>query len=148
MLFNKTNNKYYTAQPYFELTISFSFWLALLIDALPLLESEEPVFNSSQTQELMYCLQELTSSWKTSNIKVCTCPFAIWIICGVLQQALHMPDRYMPTHQQGFKNEKLVVGKKKICSFEYDLHTVNLFLFLLRNTGSLFFSYSIFTSEF
>ncbi|XP_076338478.1 nuclear pore complex protein Nup75 isoform X2 [Tachypleus tridentatus] len=35
------------------------FWVTLLFDALPLLESEEVVFSSRQTFQLMYCLEEL-----------------------------------------------------------------------------------------
>ncbi|XP_065668413.1 nuclear pore complex protein Nup85 isoform X3 [Hydra vulgaris] len=35
------------------------FWLSILIDALPLLEHEELLFNSEQTYELMQCLEEL-----------------------------------------------------------------------------------------
>jgi len=36
-----------------------SFWLTLLMDALPLLESPEIHLNSEQSYELLYCLEEL-----------------------------------------------------------------------------------------
>lgn len=39
-----------------------SFWMTLLTDALPLLEQKEVIFSADQTYELMYCLEELTSS--------------------------------------------------------------------------------------
>uniref|UniRef100_A0A8C6WTC8 Nuclear pore complex protein Nup85 n=1 Tax=Neogobius melanostomus TaxID=47308 RepID=A0A8C6WTC8_9GOBI len=39
-----------------------SFWMTLLTDALPLLEQKEVIFSANQTYELMYCLEELTSS--------------------------------------------------------------------------------------
>ncbi|XP_077388319.1 nuclear pore complex protein Nup85 [Festucalex cinctus] len=39
-----------------------SFWMTLLTDALPLLEHKEVVFTSEQTYELIYCLEDLTSS--------------------------------------------------------------------------------------
>nr|XP_053639909.1 nuclear pore complex protein Nup85-like isoform X1 [Cherax quadricarinatus] len=35
------------------------FWPVLLLDALPLLKSEEPVISAEQTYELMYCLHNL-----------------------------------------------------------------------------------------
>ncbi|XP_062872524.1 nuclear pore complex protein Nup85 [Trichomycterus rosablanca] len=38
-----------------------SFWMTLLIDALPLLEQKEVIFSVDQTHELMLCLEELTS---------------------------------------------------------------------------------------
>ncbi|XP_053087343.1 nuclear pore complex protein Nup85-like [Pangasianodon hypophthalmus] len=38
-----------------------SFWMTLLIDALPLLEQKEVIFSVDQTHELMFCLEELTS---------------------------------------------------------------------------------------
>ncbi|KAF5906051.1 nuclear pore complex protein Nup85 [Clarias magur] len=38
-----------------------SFWMTLLIDALPLLEQKEVIFSVDQTYELMFCLEELTS---------------------------------------------------------------------------------------
>ncbi|XP_069188460.1 nuclear pore complex protein Nup85 isoform X4 [Procambarus clarkii] len=37
------------------------FWPVLLLDALPLLKSEEPVISAEQTYELMYCLHNLHS---------------------------------------------------------------------------------------
>ncbi|XP_032790646.1 nuclear pore complex protein Nup85 isoform X2 [Daphnia magna] len=40
------------------------FWTVLLMDALPLLETNPPVFTSDQTYELMQSLQELTSSFQ------------------------------------------------------------------------------------
>ncbi|XP_062614852.1 nuclear pore complex protein Nup85-like [Saccostrea cucullata] len=39
------------------------FWITLLIDALPLLEKTELIFNSQQTYELMQCLEELTTEY-------------------------------------------------------------------------------------
>ncbi|KAF7686403.1 nuclear pore complex protein Nup85 [Silurus meridionalis] len=39
-----------------------SFWMTLLIDALPLLEQKEVIFSVDQTHELMFCLEELTSN--------------------------------------------------------------------------------------
>lgn len=39
-----------------------SFWMTLLTDALPLLEQKDVIFSADQTYELMYCLEELTSS--------------------------------------------------------------------------------------
>ncbi|KAJ8318293.1 hypothetical protein KUTeg_003384 [Tegillarca granosa] len=36
------------------------FWITLLTDALPLLEANELIFNTSDTFELMHCLEELT----------------------------------------------------------------------------------------
>ncbi|KAG4084731.1 Nucleoporin, Nup85-like protein [Neocallimastix lanati (nom. inval.)] len=38
-----------------------SFWSIILVDAIPLLESEQIIFNSSDTYELMRCLEEITS---------------------------------------------------------------------------------------
>lgn len=43
-----------------------SFWMTLLTDALPLLEQKEVIFSADQTYELMYCLEELTSSLETA----------------------------------------------------------------------------------
>lgn len=43
-----------------------SFWMTLLTDALPLLEQKEVIFSADQTHELMFCLEELTSSLNTS----------------------------------------------------------------------------------
>uniref|UniRef100_A0A1A8D1X8 Nuclear pore complex protein Nup85 n=1 Tax=Nothobranchius kadleci TaxID=1051664 RepID=A0A1A8D1X8_NOTKA len=43
-----------------------SFWMTLLTDALPLLEQKEVIFSAEQTYELMYCLEELTSSLITA----------------------------------------------------------------------------------
>ncbi|KAM6904885.1 nuclear pore complex protein Nup85 isoform 2-T2 [Xenentodon cancila] len=39
-----------------------SFWMTLLTDALPLLEQKEVIFSAEQTYELIFCLEELTSS--------------------------------------------------------------------------------------
>ncbi|XP_061605070.1 nuclear pore complex protein Nup85 isoform X2 [Phyllopteryx taeniolatus] len=39
-----------------------SFWVTLLTDALPLLEYKEVIFTSEQTYELIFCLEQLTSS--------------------------------------------------------------------------------------
>uniref|UniRef100_A0A3Q2Q8P3 Nuclear pore complex protein Nup85 n=1 Tax=Fundulus heteroclitus TaxID=8078 RepID=A0A3Q2Q8P3_FUNHE len=44
-----------------------SFWMTLLTDALPLLEQKEVIFSADQTYELMYCLEELTSSLDTEQ---------------------------------------------------------------------------------
>uniref|UniRef100_A0A8C6LX29 Nuclear pore complex protein Nup85 n=1 Tax=Nothobranchius furzeri TaxID=105023 RepID=A0A8C6LX29_NOTFU len=46
-----------------------SFWMTLLTDALPLLEQKEVIFSAEQTYELMYCLEELTSSLITFDVK-------------------------------------------------------------------------------
>ncbi|XP_070703941.1 nuclear pore complex protein Nup85 [Pempheris klunzingeri] len=43
-----------------------SFWMTLLTDALPLLEQKEVIFSADQTHELMFCLEELTSSLSTT----------------------------------------------------------------------------------
>ncbi|KAK5856393.1 hypothetical protein PBY51_007993 [Eleginops maclovinus] len=43
-----------------------SFWMTLLTDALPLLEQKEVIFSANQTYELMFCLEELTSSLSTA----------------------------------------------------------------------------------
>ncbi|XP_058509886.1 nuclear pore complex protein Nup85 [Solea solea] len=43
-----------------------SFWMTLLTDALPLLEQKEVIFSADQTYELMFCLEELTSSLNTA----------------------------------------------------------------------------------
>ncbi|XP_071390623.1 nuclear pore complex protein Nup85 isoform X1 [Centroberyx affinis] len=43
-----------------------SFWMTLLTDALPLLEQKEVIFSADQTHELMFCLEELTSSVRTA----------------------------------------------------------------------------------
>ncbi|KAM9346685.1 nuclear pore complex protein Nup85 [Symphorus nematophorus] len=44
-----------------------SFWMTLLTDALPLLEQKEVIFSADQTYELMFCLEELTSSLNTTT---------------------------------------------------------------------------------
>uniref|UniRef100_A0A665VH47 Nuclear pore complex protein Nup85 n=1 Tax=Echeneis naucrates TaxID=173247 RepID=A0A665VH47_ECHNA len=44
-----------------------SFWMTLLTDALPLLEQKEAIFSADQTHELMFCLEELTSSLNTTE---------------------------------------------------------------------------------
>ncbi|XP_076121295.1 nuclear pore complex protein Nup85 [Alosa pseudoharengus] len=44
-----------------------SFWMTLLIDALPLLEQKEVIFSVDQTHELMFCLEELTSGKAPPN---------------------------------------------------------------------------------
>ncbi|XP_074828137.1 nuclear pore complex protein Nup85 isoform X1 [Natator depressus] len=46
-----------------------SFWMTLLIDALPLLEQKEVIFSAEQTYELMRCLEDLTAG-KTDNQKL------------------------------------------------------------------------------
>uniref|UniRef100_A0A1A7WRF3 Nuclear pore complex protein Nup85 n=1 Tax=Iconisemion striatum TaxID=60296 RepID=A0A1A7WRF3_9TELE len=45
-----------------------SFWMTLLTDALPLLEQKEVIFSAEQTYELMYCLEELTSSLNIATL--------------------------------------------------------------------------------
>lgn len=45
----------------------YSFWTVLLMDALPLLETNPPVFTSDETYELMQSLQELTSSFQEGS---------------------------------------------------------------------------------
>ncbi|XP_020491936.1 nuclear pore complex protein Nup85 [Labrus bergylta] len=45
-----------------------SFWMTLLTDALPLLEQKEVIFSADQTYELMFCLEELTSSLNTAAV--------------------------------------------------------------------------------
>uniref|UniRef100_A0A672GZB3 Nuclear pore complex protein Nup85 n=1 Tax=Salarias fasciatus TaxID=181472 RepID=A0A672GZB3_SALFA len=47
-----------------------SFWMTLLTDALPLLEQKEVIFSVGQTYELMFCLEELTSSLNEEDIEV------------------------------------------------------------------------------
>lgn len=42
-------------------------WLTLLTDAIPLLEHEEVIFSSSQTYELMHCLDEIRLSFRTEE---------------------------------------------------------------------------------
>ncbi|KAF0032623.1 hypothetical protein F2P81_014913 [Scophthalmus maximus] len=44
-----------------------SFWMTLLTDALPLLEQKEVIFSANQTYELMFCLEELTSTLDIST---------------------------------------------------------------------------------
>ncbi|XP_075942207.1 nuclear pore complex protein Nup85 isoform X2 [Anarhichas minor] len=44
-----------------------SFWMTLLTDALPLLEQKQVIFSADQTHELMFCLEELTSSLNASD---------------------------------------------------------------------------------
>ncbi|KAJ0176932.1 hypothetical protein K1T71_006941 [Dendrolimus kikuchii] len=43
------------------------FWETLLLDTIPLLESEEPVFSSSDTYEIMLCLELKTTSLDTEK---------------------------------------------------------------------------------
>ncbi|CAH1274333.1 NUP85 [Branchiostoma lanceolatum] len=43
------------------------FWLTLLTDALPLLESEEVIFSTQQTYELMNCLEDISLSFRSST---------------------------------------------------------------------------------
>ncbi|XP_059203491.1 nuclear pore complex protein Nup85 [Centropristis striata] len=45
-----------------------SFWMTLLTDALPLLEQKEVIFSADQTHELMFCLEELTSSLSSTAV--------------------------------------------------------------------------------
>ncbi|XP_078611940.1 nuclear pore complex protein Nup85-like [Branchiostoma floridae x Branchiostoma japonicum] len=42
------------------------FWLTLLTDALPLLESEDVIFSTQQTYELMNCLEDISLSFRSS----------------------------------------------------------------------------------
>ncbi|ORX63304.1 Nucleoporin, Nup85-like protein [Anaeromyces robustus] len=44
-----------------------TFWSIILIDAIPLLESEQIIFNSSDTYELMRCLEEITTSHRRNE---------------------------------------------------------------------------------
>jgi hypothetical protein len=44
-----------------------TFWCIILIDAVPLLESEQIIFNSSDTYELMRCLEEITTSHRRNE---------------------------------------------------------------------------------
>lgn len=37
------------------------FWKPLLLDAIPLLESDEVVLDTDQTYELLHCLEEATA---------------------------------------------------------------------------------------
>ncbi|XP_077979606.1 nuclear pore complex protein Nup85-like [Glandiceps talaboti] len=43
------------------------FWLTLLTDALPLLERDEVVFNFQQTNELLYCLDDIMWSFQSKE---------------------------------------------------------------------------------
>jgi len=43
------------------------FWVALLTDALPLLEADDVVLTSQQTYELMHCLEELNITKQITN---------------------------------------------------------------------------------
>ncbi|XP_069785475.1 nuclear pore complex protein Nup85 isoform X2 [Narcine bancroftii] len=38
-----------------------SFWMTLLLDALPLMEQKEVIFSMEQTYELMHCLEDVTA---------------------------------------------------------------------------------------
>nr|XP_057905843.1 nuclear pore complex protein Nup85 isoform X2 [Doryrhamphus excisus] len=51
-----------------------NFWMTLLTDALPLLEQEKVIFTSEQTYELIFCLEELTSSLNTASSAVSATP--------------------------------------------------------------------------
>ncbi|KAG4093280.1 nucleoporin Nup85-like protein [Neocallimastix lanati (nom. inval.)] len=44
-----------------------AFWSIILVDAIPLLESEQIIFNSSNTYELMRCLEEITTSHRRNE---------------------------------------------------------------------------------
>eukprot|EP00833_Pecoramyces_ruminatium_P010673 jgi/Orpsp1_1/1184705/evm.model.c7180000090652.1 len=44
-----------------------NFWSIILVDAIPLLESEQIIFNSSDTYELMRCLEEITTSHRKNE---------------------------------------------------------------------------------
>ncbi|KAF3817267.1 hypothetical protein GH733_011667 [Mirounga leonina] len=49
-----------------------SFWVILLIDALPLLEEKEVVFSAEQTYELMRCLEDFASRrpvWREPGVQ-------------------------------------------------------------------------------
>uniref|UniRef100_A0A4W3GDF1 Nuclear pore complex protein Nup85 n=1 Tax=Callorhinchus milii TaxID=7868 RepID=A0A4W3GDF1_CALMI len=39
-----------------------SFWMTLLVDALPLLEQKQVIFSTEQTYELMHCLEDVTTA--------------------------------------------------------------------------------------
>ncbi|XP_041364866.1 nuclear pore complex protein Nup85-like [Gigantopelta aegis] len=43
------------------------FWIILILDALPLLETKQVVFSSTQTYELMHCLEELMQDMVKEN---------------------------------------------------------------------------------
>lgn len=45
------------------------FWITLLVDAIPLLEAEEVIFSSSQTFDLMHCLEELMREFKDVGVR-------------------------------------------------------------------------------
>ncbi|XP_060068620.1 nuclear pore complex protein Nup85-like [Ylistrum balloti] len=45
------------------------FWVTLLVDAIPLLEAEEVIFSSSQTFDLMHCLEELMREFKDIDVR-------------------------------------------------------------------------------
>lgn len=45
------------------------FWLTLLKDAIPLLEARELIFSSSDTYQLMHCLEELTKEFDVMKQK-------------------------------------------------------------------------------
>ncbi|KAJ3600754.1 hypothetical protein NHX12_031729 [Muraenolepis orangiensis] len=45
-----------------------SFWMTLLMDALPLLEQKEVIFSADQTHELIFCLEDLTSSLNITTV--------------------------------------------------------------------------------
>ncbi|ORX56070.1 Nucleoporin, Nup85-like protein [Piromyces finnis] len=44
-----------------------NFWYIILIDAVPLLENKQIIFNSSETYELMRCLEEITTSHRKNE---------------------------------------------------------------------------------
>ncbi|KAL8565032.1 hypothetical protein ACOMHN_003408 [Nucella lapillus] len=50
------------------------FWVTLLMDALPLLETPQVVLGTNQTYELMHCLEELTQELSTTTKKTSTTP--------------------------------------------------------------------------
>ncbi|XP_076457331.1 nuclear pore complex protein Nup85-like [Babylonia areolata] len=45
------------------------FWVTLLMDALPLLETPQVVLGTNQTYELMHCLEELTQELSRTTVK-------------------------------------------------------------------------------
>ncbi|KAH8929346.1 Nucleoporin, Nup85-like protein [Atractiella rhizophila] len=44
-----------------------SFWAVMLVDALPLLEESEPLISSTQTYDLILCLEECVASYDTEG---------------------------------------------------------------------------------
>ncbi|XP_059509765.1 nuclear pore complex protein Nup85 isoform X5 [Stegostoma tigrinum] len=47
-----------------------SFWMTLLLDALPLMEQKEVIFSTEQTYALMHCLEDVTADYTESEKKM------------------------------------------------------------------------------